>query len=133
MAIYGLVEDLLAVRRPARRAAGLLGFQRRCLLAIQAEYKDTDVAQVPAGDGNAFAIGGETRVGVGALAPGELLCVLAAGVHAPDFHVAATIADKNNGPLETGRVELAGFRRDDECGFLHGWPRFPLPLLRLTV
>ncbi len=47
----------------------------------------------------------------GSAALGELLRVLAAGVHAPDFHGAAAIADEDDRSLEAGQVDLARSRR----------------------
>src|SRR5262245_6566102 len=48
VALYRLAEDLAAVLRPLRRAAGLLGLERLILLAVEADDKDADVTQVPA-------------------------------------------------------------------------------------
>ena len=51
----------LAVLRPLRRAAGLLGLEGVVLLAVEAQQEDADVAEVSAGDGEAFTVGAEGR------------------------------------------------------------------------
>ena len=56
VALDGLAQDLLAVLRPVRRAAGFLGLELPVLLAVETEDEDADVAQVPAGDGEALAV-----------------------------------------------------------------------------
>src|SRR5262249_25051651 len=49
----------------------------------------------------------------------ELLRALAAGVHRPDFHRAAAIADEHDRALQAGNVELSGRgRRTDNRGGL---------------
>src|SRR5437016_3032507 len=49
MALDGLAEELLAIPRPIRGTAGLLGLELVALLAVQAEDEDADRPQVPAG------------------------------------------------------------------------------------
>src|SRR5262249_8452255 len=114
-------DDRLAVRRPILLRA--LGDKHR-LGAVALHQPDFREAAAERGVQDLPATGREARVGVGVAALRELPGSLAAGAHAPDLHRAAAVADEDDGPLEAGRVELAGPRRRGG----HGRGLLALPL-----
>src|SRR5205823_6405687 len=61
VALDGLAEELRAVFRPARRAAGFVGLELKSSCAIETEDEDANVAEVPAGDGEVSAVRTEGR------------------------------------------------------------------------
>src|SRR5271166_3448126 len=61
MALHRLAEDLFAILRPTWGAAGLAGLELLAFLAVEAKDEDADLPLVPAGDGEALAVGAESR------------------------------------------------------------------------
>ena len=95
-------DDRLAVRRPASLRALVTNFgsePSRFISQISGKPPRRVVYRIrlPSGEKRGSASG--------SVALGELLRVLAAGVHAPDFHDAAAIADEDDRALEAGQID----------------------------
>src|SRR5262249_11366535 len=56
VALDGLAQDFLSVRRPLRRAARFPGLELMAFLAVQAEDKDANGAEMTAGDGDMLTV-----------------------------------------------------------------------------
>src|SRR5262249_7158941 len=59
VALNRLAEHLLAIARPLRSTARFSGGKACVFLAVQAQDENIDVPQMPAGDGEVLAVGGE--------------------------------------------------------------------------